>query len=281
MTQIDGTALLATIGEDLSSEPVLKVWDLAKTEKKTGFPPCLSTTQIQNGRRTFPVSAFVALDNLSQVAVGFANGSVTVIRGDLIHDRGAKQRTVFESEEPITALEVRQSAITTLHISTTSRILTLVISGRGQGQPARSIEDSGCGVGCMTADAESGDIVIAREDAIYSYSPRGRGPRVPFEGPKKLIRTFKDYVGVVCPPKVAQLSKTSGGRRFGTAQADDLFNSTSFTLLDTDLRYVAHSETMLSDIKYIFVEWSDLFIVTNDGKVHTITRLQASETDDH
>ena len=56
MQQIDGTSLLVTIGEDLSSEAVLKVWALDQTEKKTGAPKCLSTVNIFNGRKKFPVS---------------------------------------------------------------------------------------------------------------------------------------------------------------------------------------------------------------------------------
>lgn len=56
MKQVDGTSLLVTIAEDLSNEPVLKVWALDKTEKKAGGPKCLSTVAIQNGRKQFPVS---------------------------------------------------------------------------------------------------------------------------------------------------------------------------------------------------------------------------------
>jgi hypothetical protein len=41
--------------EDLSNEPVLKVWALDKTEKKTGNPRCQSTVSIHNGRKQFPV----------------------------------------------------------------------------------------------------------------------------------------------------------------------------------------------------------------------------------
>lgn len=47
--------MLVTIAEDLSNEPVLKVWALDKTEKKTGIPRCQSTLPIQNGRKQFPV----------------------------------------------------------------------------------------------------------------------------------------------------------------------------------------------------------------------------------
>ena len=134
MKQIEGTSWLITIAEDMSSEPVLKVWALDRIVKKTGLPTCTSTLSIQNGRKPFPISAFAVLDDLSQLAVGFANGAVTVVRGDLIHDRGAKQRTVFESEEPVTGVEFRDvSKLTTLYVSTTARLLKLVEIGRAHG----------------------------------------------------------------------------------------------------------------------------------------------------
>jgi vacuolar protein sorting-associated protein 11 len=62
MKQVEGTALLVTISEDLSNDPVLKVWALDKTEKKTGGPRCLSTLSIQNGRRQFPVRCTIRGD---------------------------------------------------------------------------------------------------------------------------------------------------------------------------------------------------------------------------
>lgn len=77
MRQVEGTSWLVTIAvcrsqarpvpglspsgadntqqEDLSSEPVLKVWALDKPVKKTGLPTCLSTLNIHNGRKPFPV----------------------------------------------------------------------------------------------------------------------------------------------------------------------------------------------------------------------------------
>ncbi|KAJ5785354.1 uncharacterized protein N7503_010566 [Penicillium pulvis] len=262
MKQINGTSLLVTVAEDLSNEPVLKVWAL-DTEKKDGGPRCLSTVSVQNARRQFPISAFAAVDDLSQVAVGFANGSVTIIRGDLIHDRGARQRIVFESEEPITGLEMQDNQVTALYISTTSRILTLVIAGRGQGQPARVLEDTGCGLGCMTLNRETGDILIARDDAVYTYGPRGRGPSYAFEGQKTSIRSFHDYVALVCPPKAG--SNKPG--KYSVNPADEIFGTTTFTLLDTDLKFIAHNETLVSPMKQIFMEWGDLYLLTTDGKL--------------
>lgn len=207
------------------------------------------------------------MEDLTQVAVGFANGAVTIIRGDLIHDRGTKQRTVFESQEPITGLQIREGHATTLYIATTGRIANLVISGRGLGQPARTVDSQGCGVGCMSTDQETKDIIIARDDAVYYYGPNGRGPSFAFDGPKKLITTFKEYVGLVCPPRVAQVSKSKTYRRLGGNEMKDLFTTSSFSLLETDLRYIAHTESLSSQVKEVFSAWGELFLMTSDGKV--------------
>ncbi|KAL9636966.1 MAG: hypothetical protein Q9164_002496 [Protoblastenia rupestris] len=267
MKQVEGTALLVTISEDLSNEPLLKVWALDKTEKKTGAPKCLSTLGIHNGRKQFPISAFATLENLSQLAVGFGNGAVTVIRGDLINDRGAKQRTVFESEEPITGVEFREGPSTTLYLATTGRILTLTIAGSGQGQPAKVLEDTGCGVGCMTFDESNGDIVVARDDAIQYYGINGRGPSYAYEGPKQLVKIHRDYVAIVSPPRTASLERKNTLRRFGASSADDIFNTSTFALLDTDLKYIAYTETLISQVRALFIEWGDLFLLTIDGKL--------------
>lgn len=73
MKQVEGTSLLVTIAvrlelmgvlreeadeiqEDMSSEPVLKVWSLDKPVKKTGLPTCQSELRIKNGQKQFPVS---------------------------------------------------------------------------------------------------------------------------------------------------------------------------------------------------------------------------------
>lgn len=209
--------------------------------------------------------------------MGFANGAVTVIRGDLIHDRGTRQRIVHESEEPITGVELRvDSTLTTLFISTTGRILKLVISGRGQGQPPKTAEDTGCGVGCMTVDKKTGDIVIARDDAIYYYTLDGRGPPRAYEGRKRLISVYQDYVAVVSPPADSPRGEPDSiRRRFGGQTASELFNSTStFTLLETDLKVVAHSESLISQVQAIFQIWGDLYTLTQDGKVGKHPYLQ-------
>ncbi|KAF4119495.1 vacuolar protein sorting-associated protein 11 [Geosmithia morbida] len=274
MRQVEGTSLLVTVAdgnqEDMSSEPVLKVWALDRLVRKTNLPTCLSTVSIGNARRQFPISAFAAVDDLKQIAVGFANGSVAVIRGDLIHDLGTKQRIVFESEEPVTGLElsVDDDFLTTLFVSTTSRILKVGLSRKGQGLPPKTVEDVGCGWGCMTLDKRTGDIAVAREDAIYTYTLDGRGPPKAYESPKKSIDMYRGYAALVCPP-AATNGRNSGSirRRFGGV-SDELFSASTFVLLEMDLRIVSHTETLISPVRFVFEVWGDLYTMTEDGKIH-------------
>ncbi|KFA70363.1 hypothetical protein S40285_01748 [Stachybotrys chlorohalonatus IBT 40285] len=269
LQQVEGTSLLVTVAEDGSSEPALKVWALDKLVKKTNLPTCLSTVNISNGLRQFPISAFAATDDLSQIAVGFANGAVVVIRGDLVHDLGTKQRIVFESEEPVTGVQLAtDDKITTLFVSTTSKILKLGLSKKGQGLPPKTVEDVGCAVGCMTFDRNTGDVVVAREDAIYTYHLDGRGPPKAYESPKSLVAMSQHYVAVACPPASSN-SKDPGAmrRRFGSSTTDAIFNASTFVVLEPDLRIIAHQETLISPVRRIFNVWGDLFTMTDEGKI--------------
>lgn len=120
----------------------------------------------------------------------------------------------------------------------------------------------------MTVNKRNGDIIVVRNDAIYYYGVDGRGPCFGIDGPKSLVTIYEDYVALVSPPATTTASaKSSTLRRFGGAQADELFNTSTFTLLDTDLRIVAHSESIVSQVKAMFMIWDDLFTLTQDGKV--------------
>ena len=183
-----------------------------------------------------------------------------------MHDRGAKQRIVFESQEPITGIGFREGNTTALYIATTSRILTLVVSGRGAGQPARTLDDVGCAVGCMTIDKSTQDIIVARDDAIYYYGLHGRSSSYLCDGQKTLLCTFKDYVVFSCPVSSTSLSRSNA---FGSSQplSSQSTQNSQFTILNTDFTLIAHSETLSSQLQTTFACWGALFAVTIDGTI--------------
>lgn len=88
-------------------------------------PTLLRTIRIQHGGKTYPVTTFTILENMSQAAIGLANGVVILVRGDLSKDKTIKQKVIYEGEEPITGLGFReQTKSTILFIVTTSSIMS-------------------------------------------------------------------------------------------------------------------------------------------------------------
>lgn len=88
-------------------------------------PTLLRSIRVQHGGKTYPVSTFAILENMSQAAIGLANGLVILIRGNLAKDKTAKQKVIYEGEEPITGLGFReQTKSTILFIVTTGSIMS-------------------------------------------------------------------------------------------------------------------------------------------------------------
>jgi vacuolar protein sorting-associated protein 11 len=85
-----------------------------------------------------------------------------------------KQRTIFESEEPITALGFTEDAKQhLLYIVTTNRIMTYITSGKGHASPPRLLDALGCALGCVSF-REDGEMIVGRDDAVYSYGGESR-----------------------------------------------------------------------------------------------------------
>ena len=72
----------------------------------------------------------------------------------------------------------------------------------------------------------------------------------------------------VAPNNSNTMPRSNPLRAFGVGAADDAFNTSTFTILNTELRYVAHQEQLTSQVQYVVSEWDDLFVFTIDGKVN-------------
>ncbi|KAK9456148.1 hypothetical protein V1511DRAFT_496676 [Dipodascopsis uninucleata] len=212
------------------------------------------------------------MEDLSAVAIGLVSGVVVLIRGDFVHDKGIKQKIVFENNEPITGLEFCESPkANLLFISTKSKLMTVFTTGKYQGQSARMIEDKGCNIGCMTGKKSTQEVVVARDDAISFYSPSGRGPSYIYEGPKTSIFVFKSYIALISPTaSPSDIEVQSTLRRFvNTIQSsENPFDTTKFTILDIENKLIAYSGQFVDGVKTIFSEWDELYVLGGDGQLY-------------
>ncbi|OBA22381.1 hypothetical protein METBIDRAFT_39147 [Metschnikowia bicuspidata var. bicuspidata NRRL YB-4993] len=215
-------AIVVTVAEKHGAPAVLKVWDLHKVAGLDAAAAAdadamrhryIAEVRIQAGGGGAPLSAVLFNDSLTCVAVGSAAGSVVLVRGELLRDRGAKQRLVYAGADPVTGVAFHRSD-ELLYVATTSRVFTLLASGRNRGQPLRVLStDTGAAVGAMALDARDSRLLVASLDGFAYYSPVGRAQLVAFAVPKRqLLRLFRDYLLVVCPPADAPLGAAKPAR---------------------------------------------------------------------
>ncbi|KAF3907510.1 hypothetical protein AA313_de0201221 [Arthrobotrys entomopaga] len=217
------------------------------------------------------MTCFSITPDLSDVAAAFANGVVILVRGDLVHDRGSKQRVIFESDEPITGIQfAEENDSYTLYVTTIERVMTIKTSIRGHIPPPRVLETTGCALGCLTMDESSGNVLVARNDALYYYGPDGRGPCYAYEGSKSFVGSFGSYVVLLLPPQFSSSNNTVGAasvRHIIGSKRENVFEVSTLVILDTDLQFIAHTEPFAGGVKGILYEWGDIHILTSDGKI--------------
>lgn len=263
-----------TIGLDDASKRAIKVWRLRHDKDDRHTFKHLSTVTVYDDQ-PYPITCCTALDDLSHIAIGFADGKVILIKGDLVRDRGAKQRTVYEGEEPITGLEFLVSSTSaTLYIFSTSKLLTLTTtnaSGRSVLQVPRVLESVGAALGCVAKDKQNNEIVILRQDAIYLYGVHGRGPCFAMEGPKSRLHIHRGYAIVIQPTNDPASSALKVLGKIGIP--DDNQDASRITVLQTKNKLIGHSGYFSQGLQTLFSEWGYLHLLTRDGRLFRLEEI--------
>ncbi|GAB5588557.1 Vacuolar protein sorting-associated protein 11 [Umbelopsis nana] len=290
LKQLKQKNVIITVGEhDQSNQPpIIKFWDFEKVDlnKKSEdgliAPTCTRTIKIQHGGMIYPVSTFAVLENLTQIAVGLANGTVVLIRGDLQKERTTKQKVIHEGSEPITGLGFReQTKSTILFMVTTNSVMTYNTTATKP--TTTTLDDQGCGLGCAVM-SDSQDMILGRDEAIYQYDSTGRGPCFAYESPKTALTWFKStYLIITSPP----LSSTVPSYRPGSARTANInftpqpgqqtssSDLTRLTIFDTANKFVAFKDSFIGGIRGVVCEWGSIWIFGLDNKVY---RLDEKDT---
>jgi WD40 repeat protein len=188
LVQINARNLLVTAGtdEDLAV-PCIKIWNMEREDK--GGSRLVRSIRIQAAEKS-EVTAMACLDDLSQLAIGLADGSVVLFGGDLVRDSAAKSRLCLEkSGSPVTGLGfLQQGKGAVLFAATKNRVSCVKLNGKDL--IANVLDEFGCEVGCSTM-TDTGEFAMGRDEAVYFYTPEGRGACRPFEGQKVSQREKK------------------------------------------------------------------------------------------
>ncbi|XP_068706072.1 vacuolar protein sorting-associated protein 11 homolog isoform X2 [Montipora foliosa] len=258
--QLKQQNILFTVGEDEVDgiDPIMRVWTLDKIDKY-GNPVCCCMQRLIPGNKPVPVSCLTLMENLTQMAVGFADGSVMVYKGDITRDRHTKQRIVHQDKHPVTGLALKQTSDSViLFVVTTEAVLSYNLSAKDR----REVLDAhGCELRCsvMSDASQENQFIVARKEALYFYQLDGRGPCLAFEGEKQMITWWRGYL-VVASQDNKQLSRPTVG---GNSQTR---NVNIVTVYDIQNKLIAFTGTFQGVID-VLCEWGSLFVLTAENKI--------------
>jgi hypothetical protein len=190
--------LTITSQEDTASRlPQLKVWDLEHTDKKSTNPsqPALLRSAPIKTSQPHPVMCIALTTSLSHLALALGDGTVLLYRHfeqSLFSGGGLpKPKPVMEgSGEPVTGLgfgDANDAGEMTLFIVSTTHVYSLPVGPKARTQAPTVVDEIGTDLGCATMHATTGQMVVARKEALYMCGPQVRGRSYAYEGRSRVF----------------------------------------------------------------------------------------------
>lgn len=262
--------LVITLAEKQGFPLIIKLWDLTRilnieqleaSEYKFKFQTQVAVTENSRGNGAqsenfFPISCFKFNYDLTCLAVGYTNGKVLLIRGDLLRDRGSKQRVIYESvaNDPITGIQFNESE-QILYVTTTSKVLTVSTTGRNHGKPLRVLsQKSGANLDCTVAGSKQ-ELIIGLPDSIRYYNPTAKLKTINFDVPKSRIARLHQFILMVSSTDNDSLQK---------------FQS-RVIILDTRNNHISLNLLIpQSVIKFTFKINNEIYLLSNDGVLYRL-----------
>ncbi|EGW35569.1 uncharacterized protein SPAPADRAFT_69768 [Spathaspora passalidarum NRRL Y-27907] len=255
--------LVVTLAEKQGAPSIIKLWDIHKvlnlqdvddSEFQFKFQ---TQVLVSNGDNSFPISCFVFNNDLTCLAIGYTNGKVILIRGDLLRDRGAKQRVIYESNDPITGIQFNEKEAV-LYITTTSKILTVATTGRNHGKPARVLSSkTGADLNCTAVDQSTQSLIVGLPGSIRYYNHLQSLSSINFDIAKsKIISSKSSYLLIVSPQHEDVTSKAL---------------MTRIIILDLVNKHISFNIIIPNSlINYAFISSGDLYLLSGDGVLYKL-----------
>ncbi|XP_012278294.1 vacuolar protein sorting-associated protein 11 homolog isoform X2 [Orussus abietinus] len=269
--QVQHSTFLFTIGEDEHGcNPTIKVWNLAKPDKQ-GIPTCIRITRAIPSYRAVPPTALCVHANLTIMAVGFEDGSIMLYRGDLTGKRKSKIKVLKDTNICITGLAIRSTSKQNhLFVATTSSVFLYNISVKDM-EYKSPLDNMGCSAKCsvLAESMPDGHFMIGRNDAIYCYTPDGRGACYAVEGQKIMLEWFRSYLVIVAKEaaNVPRTTTTISAKPNTIEPIPPGVDKHVITVLDIQNKFIVFSAPMLS-VQAVLSEWGGFFILSGEGKLY-------------
>ncbi|XP_070156564.1 vacuolar protein sorting-associated protein 11 homolog isoform X1 [Polyergus mexicanus] len=269
--QVQHSTFLFTIGEDEAGcNPTIKVWNLAKSDKQ-GNPTCVRISRAIPSYRAVPATALCVHTSLTLMAIGFGDGSIMLYRGDLTRERKNKIKVLKEANLSITGLAIRATGKQThLFVATQNSVFLYNITVKDK-EFKSTLDTMGCSRKCsvLAESMQDSHFMIGRNDAIYCYTPDGRGPCYAVEGQKIMLEWFRTYLVIVAKEaaNVPRTATTISAKPNTIEPIPPGVDKHIITVLDIQNKFIVFSAPMVS-VQAVLSEWGGFFILSGDNKLY-------------
>ncbi|XP_017787997.1 PREDICTED: vacuolar protein sorting-associated protein 11 homolog [Habropoda laboriosa] len=275
--QVQHSTFLFTIGEDEKGcNPTIKVWNLAKLDKQ-GSPTCVRISRAIPSYKAVPATALCVHTNLTLMAVGFADGSIMLYRGDLTRERKNKIKVLKDTNDSITGLAIRSTSKQNhLFVATPNSVFLYNITVKDKEFKFPLDTDMGCEKNCsILADSmQDNHFMIGRNDAIYCYTPDGRGPCYAVRGQKIMLEWFRNYL-VIIAKEAANDPRTTTTISAKPSTIEPIppgVDKHIITVLDIQNKLTVFSASTLF-VQAVLSEWGGFFILNGNSKLYLLDEI--------
>lgn len=264
---------LLAVAECINKPTLIRIWSV---EDKLPSDHLQYHTQVEvkNGNNTYPISTISISKDLSCIVTGFVNGKIILIRGDLLHDRGSRQRIIYEDQnnEPITSLYLNSTA-TLCFASTTSLTLLFSTTGRNNGLPESILNSTnGVDLHCSDISTSTNEFVASYPNFINFYSDSGEVRKLQCDIPniKRLFVIDKSHILILSKVESSLSSHTSANAH----------QNMTYRLLILDIKHniISLNTFISSSIIDIFsMDNERLFLLGADGTIFSVSMKSKQE----
>lgn len=269
--EVSGDTFLVAVAEQLGKPSLIKVYRLDKLPQNERSYHTL--VEVKNGSNTFPISVISISRDLTCIAVGFVNGRILLIRGDLSRDRGSRQRMIYEDpgKEPLTSLAFNEDA-TVCFASTTSRILLFNTTGRNSGQPDLVLDSrTGVDLKCGVYSPFTHEYVCILNENLTFFKASGERSSLTLDvsAVQKICPLDKDHILLVIQ---AQYSQST------TLEVEELSQANANRIIIVDVRNKVISMNIFISSAVIDVFLNEaIFLLTSEVLLYRITEKNLTE----
>jgi len=267
--------LLVICGEDDPSDgnPCLKLFELERKDKR-GEPELARMSRISlaltpncssasSKCEPVQVCAHEGSPSSTALAVAYSDGSLVVHRGgrDLRKERGMGQKRIVEGNgrDLVSGMAFRDdNDRLLLYVATNSAVKCYSLSK--DKETLAVLDRVGCepGLAAPTVGQHEMHLVTGREDAVYCYTPEGRGQCYAFGGRKVALHWFRSsYLALASSDDGQRLNEEGEGSK------------QMLTVFDVRNKFVAFSAPV-RPVKAILSEWGWLFAICDDCKMYRL-----------